>query len=194
MVVIDTDGEFPDDAEADTAAMMVWFGRRAGSVRELPVSWKSAVLGLQEALLRGLSLEMTATRHSATDFATGSAPECPEDLTIHMPHEGPALVFWGVRGALSIGILPRLPALTSMCFMQNDVPPLASQPTVCELAALRSSSLTEMDWPMASIRERSLAHGPLPALVSYHLRWESHAVHVMHTTTASFSGATGLTS
>ena len=106
---IETSAEFPDATEADAAAMVAWFSRRSGSVRELcvdgslpklPVSLMAAVLMSQASSLRVLSLDAAAVAWvSSRDVAVLAALTGLGQLTIQLP-EDPAAACWDDQAAV----------------------------------------------------------------------------------------------
>lgn len=195
------DEEFAGEAPPDPTAMVAWFSSRAGSVstlgvfgsaQKLPGSLLAMVLVLQATSLRELYIHAGALKLSGGDLAALVTLTALENLTIHVP-EVPDATCWDDHGAAVIKSLLRLPDLRELVLDGKGYPSAGALPTVCQLAALQSPTLSVLYCSMASSLDGTLALGALPALVTCELCWITCDSHLMHVTAASFSGAQGIT-
>lgn len=200
-VTIATDGEFPEEVAPDAAAMAACFGRRAGSVQGLRVigsqpkmtgSLLATVTATQYASLRTLELDLEAASISGPDLAVLAGATFLQTLTIHLPM-GTRVPCWVDHAASLIATVSRLPALRRLELDAFQSTADEMQPTVSQLAALCSPSLSHLDTAMTSTPDGIFILSGLPALTSCATMWTPFEGHVLHLTPFSFSEATGLT-
>lgn len=156
-----------------------------------PPSLAAAVMLTQAASLRELHLLSSAAFLCGADIAALAALTGLQSLTLHlgdMLAEG-----WVYQPAAVVRTLSRLPALRRLEFLADWDAAKAVLPTVDDLTALRSPTLTRMEWNLTSTAVGTLALGALPVLASCQLNWARRGDHVLHVTPESFSGAAGIT-
>ena len=192
-VVINTAAEFPLGVEVNLEAMMAWFCRRKGSIRELEVAGDfqklpgvliEVIYLSQAASLRELRLDYLAARVSNLDLPALAALNGLEALATRSSEEAGR----SDHAAAFIDTLSRLPALKDLESLGDSSRPDAALPTVHQLAALQRPSLTRLRLDMGSAPESALVLGSLPALASCGLAWGGQR-RALQVTPASFAGA-----
>lgn len=181
---IDEEEEYRGEAQPNATAMAAWFSRRAGSIiklnimgdeQKVPPALIATLLMTQAASLTSLRLDLGAARLSSADLCVLAALSHLKDFGIRLP-EAPSQCW----GAGVIDTLSQLPALEILLFSNpgdSDVAP-GALPTLKELAALRSPTLSELGMALSGEDDETLALGSLPALNSCGLLFISSEAHV----------------
>ena len=203
-VAIDADVDFRNvGAELDTVGMLLWFSRRAGSIRTLRVvghlpmlscSMLSSILMSQSASLRDLHISFEKNIIAPAELAVLATLTALERLSISLPSKREDEVEWmDDSGSVLLRVISSLPALVFLEFNEDLETACTLVPSLSTLAKLQSSTLTSFHVDSCHLSHESvLTFGNLPRLVTFEIALITHNDEALHVPEDAFEGVLSL--